>query len=205
MYATIRDEDGQVHKNKAADGLDGDHEMKKLQWSSRRWWWKKEIAKQKSVSRSLRNRKRRGHLKKIVYKNNEDIRREQGSRRSEAQRKSSSFERETYRTDKILRKQTKQARDGLTVKCRLMPGKAMPKRRPLADLLRTGQCGEMSYKCEEVCDNQEETAETQKERIMKFKAEGDKHFTEDGRIAESRFDLALPRKGQEGGRKRQWI
>ena len=63
---------------------------------------------------------------------------------------------------------------------------------------------ELQRHCEDLCDNQEKTAETQRERIMTFKAEGDKHFTEDGRIAESTLDLVLPSQGQDGGRKRRW-
>ena len=46
-----------------------------------------------------------------------------------------------------------------------------------------GQIGELRYKGT--------LAEKQKERIMKFKMAGDKHFTEDGRIAEIKFDLVL--------------
>ena len=48
----------------------------------------------------------------------------------------------------------------------------MPKRRQLVDVLRTEQCGEMSLQrhCDEVFEDENET---QKERIVKFKAEGD--------------------------------
>ena len=80
-----------------------------------------------------------------------------------------------------------------------MPRKVLAKRRLLKELYVEGIFvehravwkDELPRRCEEVYDDQEETAEKQKERIMKFKMAGDKPVTEDGRIAEVTVALVL--------------
>ena len=49
---------------------------------------------------------------------------------------------------------------------------------------------ELQRHCEEVYD-EEETAEKQKEIILQFKADGDWHFTEDGRLVGITVEVVL--------------
>ena len=47
------------------------------------------------------------------------------------------------------------------------------------------------WHCDEVFNDEEETAEKQKDPILHFKADGDRHFAEDGRLAEVTIDMVL--------------
>ena len=48
---------------------------------------------------------------------------------------------------------------------------------------------ELQRHCVEVHVDPEETAEEQEKRIAKYERDGDRHFTEEGRVAEITFDL----------------
>ena len=50
---------------------------------------------------------------------------------------------------------------------------------------------ELQRHCEEVFEDVEETIEKQEDRIKEHKKNGDKHFTEEGGVAEITIDLVL--------------
>ena len=61
---------------------------------------------------------------------------------------------------------------------------------------------ELQRRCERAYDDEEKTAEKQNERIVKFNAEGHRHFTEVGKVADITADSVLRAKGQDGGEKK---
>ena len=100
---------------------------------------------------------------------------------------------------KILRKQARKARADHPVQCCLLPGKKIPKRKPLTELYVNGIFTEdreewqkeLQRHCDEVYVDAMESREEQEERIVQYCMEGNKHFSEDGRIVEITVDVVL--------------
>ena len=91
---------------------------------------------------------------------------------------------------KVFRVQARQARARDAVKCNLRSGKRMSKKKkPPTELYVEGtftedravRTEELQRPCEEQNGDEDETTEKQEEIIMQFKAEGDRHDTEDER------------------------
>ena len=80
----------------------------------------------------------------------------------------------------------------------------MPKRRPLNKLCVEGRftedgavwTEEPQRHYQDVYDDKEATTEKQEERIMQFRADGDRHFTKEKRIAEMTIDFVLRAKAR---------
>ena len=73
----------------------------------------------------------------------------------------------------MLRKQARKARADHAVKCSMMPGKKILKRKPLTELYVNGKFTEDREECDEVYMDPKETNEAQEERIESFKRKGD--------------------------------
>ena len=91
---------------------------------------------------------------------------------------------------KVFRVQARYARARDVVKCYLRSGKkGCRKKRPPTELYVEGtftedravRTEELQRPCEEQNGDEDETTEKQEEKIMQFKAEGDRHDTEDER------------------------
>ena len=106
----------------------------------------------------------------------------------------------------VLRKQPRKARADHAVKGTVMLGKKIPKRKPLTELYVDGNFTEDGEEwkngrhCDEVYVDPEKTIEVQEERIEKFKREGDRHFTEDGRGADITLGLLLQARAKNVGK-----
>ena len=87
-------------------------------------------------------------------------------------------------------KQARKVRAEHAVKCSLLPDRTVRER---AASRRTGVLGKKNYSdthCAEVYVDPEKTIEAREKRIMKH-SEGDRHFTEEGRVAEITIDMVL--------------
>ena len=93
---------------------------------------------------------------------------------------------------KVLRNQARRARADHAVKCSLMPGKKIPKENPrLSCTYRAEWKKELQRHCEEVYVDPEETKNEQEGRSNKYRQDGDKQFTEEGRMVEITVDMVL--------------
>ena len=72
----------------------------------------------------------------------------------------------------MLRKQARKARADHAVKCSMVPGKKILKRKPLTELYVNGKFTEDREECDEAHMDPEET-QAQEERIESFKRKGD--------------------------------
>ena len=110
---------------------------------------------------------------------------------------------------KVLKQQARKAMAEHAVKCSLMPSKGIPKERPLAEHYVNGSFTEHRGAWEkdlqrhsvEVHADPEDTHEEQEQIIIKYKTDDDRHFTEDGRVAEITIDLMLQAWAKMSGNK----
>ena len=109
---------------------------------------------------------------------------------------------------KFSGKKAKQARARHAVICNMVPGKRMPKRKPLKELYVDGKftarIGKTNYTCcERSLRRRGRDDRRGEQKQKKHKTDGDRHFTE-GRDGCEYYRLCTSGKSQDGGRENQW-